>query len=243
MPRILVVDDEPAIRWLITHMLTSHDYEVTEANDGLAAVAALDWEPDLIILDYLMPGMDGHGVLQEVRRRGDTPVIMLTAMGTEADRIAGLDHGADDYLVKPFSIAELEARVRAILRRRNAAAPAQPDAQPEPDPPIAIDKAAREVRLQGQAVALTKREFDLLAFLADNPRRVVGADELLEQVWHSSSEWQDRNTVKEHIRRLRHKLEPDPAHPVLLRTVRGSGYLFEPERLSRPTTGAGTGSA
>ena len=243
MTRVLVVDDEPAIRWLITRMLSSGGYEVAEANDGLAAVAALDWDPDLIILDYLLPGLDGYGVLEEVRRRGDTPVIMLTAMGAEADRVAGLDHGADDYLVKPFSIAELDARVRALLRRSTRHAAPEPESDPVPPSPVDIDKDAREVRVQGTPVSLTRREFDLLSFLADNPRRVVGTSELLEQVWQSSADWQDPNTVKEHIRRLRHKIEPDPAHPVMLRTVRGSGYLFEPESLSRPTSGAGTGSA
>jgi DNA-binding response OmpR family regulator len=216
-----VVDDEPAIRWLVSRALASAGYEVEEVGDGLGAVAALDAAPDLIVLDLMMPGMDGLAVLAEVRRRGNTPVIMLTAMATESDRIAGLDEGADDYLVKPFSIGELQARVRALLRRRAPAAIAAVGVAGEPR--VVVDRRSREAWLDGAVVALTRREFDLLAFLAEHPKRVVGAEELLEQVWQSSSEWQDRNTVKEHVRRLRHKLAPD-----LIKTVRGAGYLFDP---------------
>jgi two-component system response regulator RegX3 len=243
MTRVLVVDDEPSLRWLIANMLTTNGFDVVEAADGHAAVAALDavgGEPDLIVLDMLMPGLDGRQVLSEVRRRGDTPVIMLTAMGTEADRISGLDGGADDYLVKPFSIGELHARVRALLRRSTAAAP-------EASPALEIDRDARAVRLHGSPVALTKREFDLLAYLADNPGRVIGTPELLDRVWQSSTEWQDPSTVKEHIRRLRSKLGAD-----VITTLRGSGYRFEPvavaapassPAVSRPPTAAETGSA
>lgn len=209
---MLVVDDESAIRWIISHALTTEGHDITEAEDGLAAVAALDARPDLVVLDLMMPGIDGRGVLAEIRRRGDTPVIMLTALGTEADRIHGLDEGADDYLVKPFSIGELVARVRALLRR----------AHPH-EPGVVIDRAARQVRVDGAEVILTRREFDLLAYLADNSGRVVGTPELLEQVWQSSMEWQDPNTVKEHIRRLRAKVGPET-----IRTVRGAGYLFNP---------------
>lgn len=217
MARVLVVDDEPAIRWLVVRALEEHGYEVSEADSGPSAVAALAWKPDLVVLDRLMPGMDGQAVLDEIRRRGDTPVIMLTALAAEADRIAGLDHGADDYLVKPFSIGELEARVRALLRRARP----QPQGSGEPGEGLHIDRDAREVRLDGVEVVLTRREFDLLAFLADNPRRVVGTPELLERVWQSSPDWQDPNTVKEHVRRLRHKVGPE-----VIKTVRGAGYLF-----------------
>ncbi|HEV7887734.1 MAG TPA: response regulator transcription factor [Acidimicrobiales bacterium] len=226
MPRVLVVDDEPAIRWLIVRALSAHGYEVAEAGDGPSAVAALAWSPDLIVLDLLLPGLDGHQVLAEVRRQGDTPVIMLSALAGEADRVAGLDDGADDYLVKPFSLAELEARVRALLRRSS---PRPHDA----DAPLHIDQAAREVTLDGSPVSLTRREFDLLAYLADRPRQVVGPAELLEQVWHSSMAWQDPHTVKEHVRRLRLKLTAG-----LIRTVRGTGYLFDPEVLSRQSDAA-----
>ena len=213
MPRVLVVDDEPSIRWLVAHAMQGDGYEVTEAGDGPEAVAALDLRPDLVVLDLMLPGIDGRGVLAEIRRRGDTPVIMLTALSTEADRIHGLDDGADDYLVKPFSIGELQARVRALLRRSRPGAPASPG--------LSIDKAARDVRVDGASVVLTRREFDLLAYLADNAQRVVGTDELLAEVWQSRAEWQDPNTVKEHVRRLRLKLGPD-----VLKTVRGAGYLF-----------------
>jgi DNA-binding response OmpR family regulator len=219
MPSVLVVDDEPAIRWLVVRALDAHGYETIQAGDGEEAVELLNRRPDLVILDLMMPGIDGRGVLREVRRRGDTPVIMLTAVSSEADRIAGLDDGADDYLVKPFSLGELEARVRALLRR----AP-RPASDAAADAPFRIDRAAREVRVDGAEVVLTRREFDLLAFLADNPSRVVGTDELLEAVWNSSSEWQDPNTVKEHVRRLRTKVGAS-----VIRTVRGAGYRFDPE--------------
>ncbi|HZQ28483.1 MAG TPA: response regulator transcription factor, partial [Acidimicrobiales bacterium] len=190
-----------------------------------------------IVLDLVMPGLDGLSVLDEVRRRGSTPVILLSGMRSEADRIRGLDHGADDYLVKPFSLGELEARVRAVLRRAPSDPAPAPDAAPAPHDTqpvrafgtLEIDRNARQVRLAGELVPLTRREFDLLAFLADHPRRVVGLPELLEQVWQSSVEWQDPNTVKEHIRRLRLKVEADPSSPRLLRTVRGAGFLFEPD--------------
>jgi DNA-binding response OmpR family regulator len=221
MARVLVVDDEPAIRWLVVRALEEHGYEVSEADSGPSAIAALAWQPDLVVLDRLMPGMDGQAVLDEIRRRGNTPVIMLTALAAEADRIAGLDHGADDYLVKPFSLGELEARVRALLRRARPHSQTEAGGAGDSDEGLRIDRDAREVRLDGVEVVLTRREFDLLAFLADNPRRVVGTPELLERVWQSSPDWQDPNTVKEHVRRLRHKVGPD-----VIKTVRGAGYLF-----------------
>jgi DNA-binding response OmpR family regulator len=225
MARVLVVDDEPTVRWLLARALSREDHEVIEAPDGPSALEALALQPDLIVLDLVMPGMSGLAVLDEVRARSEVPVILLTGMRAEADRINGFDHGADDYLVKPFSIGELEARVRAVLRRAGKAAPAGVRAFGG----LEIDRDARQVRLGGEPVALTRREFDLLAFMADHPHRVLGIPELLEQVWHSSVEWQDPNTVKEHVRRLRHKVEADPANPRLVRTVRGAGFLFEPE--------------
>lgn len=209
-------------------------YEVVEAGDGPEALAAFDGPdgaPDLVVLDRMMPGMDGLAVLAEIRRRADTPVILLTGLAGESDRILGLDGGADDYLVKPFSLGELEARVRALLRRAGGGAVAGAD-------PLVINRDAREVRVHGAVVALTRKEFDLLVFLADHPRRVVSIATLLEQVWHSSVEWQDPNTVKEHVRRLRHKLEPDPSHPVLIRTVRGAGFLYEAGALAASSAAA-----
>jgi two-component system, OmpR family, phosphate regulon response regulator PhoB len=224
--KVLVVDDETSIRWLINKVLSVAGYEVLEAGDGAAALALFDGPggaPDLVVLDRMMPDMDGLAVLSEIRRRGrgDTPVIMLTGLAGESDRIRGLDGGADDYLAKPFSLGELEARVRALLRRAGGAGVA-----PGADP-LVIDRPAREVRLHGSVVAVTRKEFDLLCFLADHPRRVLSIATLLEQVWQSSVEWQDPNTVKEHVRRLRHKLEPDPSNPVLIRTVRGAGFIYE----------------
>ena len=234
MTRVLVVDDDESIRWLISRVLTSGGYEVFEAANGVDAVAAFDGldAPDLVLLDRMMPGVDGLAVLAEIRRRGDTPVILLTGLAGESDRIVGLDGGADDYLVKPFSLGELEARVRAVLRRAGRGG-----SVPGADP-LSIDKAAREVRVNGEVVALTRKEFDLLAFLADHPRQVIGIPELLERVWQSSVDWQDPNTVKEHVRRLRLKLEPDPSNPVLIRTVRGAGFLFESGALGSTPAGA-----
>jgi DNA-binding response OmpR family regulator len=219
----LVADDEPSIRFLIEHVLKMAGHEVIEAGNGDEALARFCSDrPDLVILDLVMPGRSGLDVLAEIRAQGTTPVILLTGLASERDRVNGLDHGADDYLVKPFSLAELEARVRALLRR----------VTPAPSDPLEIDHAAREVRLHGEVVALTRLEFDLLAFLAARPRTVLGIPELLEQVWNSSVDWQDPSTVKEHIRRLRLKIEPDPANPVLLRTVRGAGFLYEPGALA-----------
>ncbi|MDQ1446603.1 MAG: two-component system, OmpR family, response regulator CpxR [Acidimicrobiaceae bacterium] len=234
MSRVLVVDDDSSILWLLNRVLTANGYEVIEAADGLEAVAALDHAPDVVILDRMLAGMDGLEVLAEIRRRGDTPVLLLSALSGEADRVRGLDLGADDYLGKPFSVAELEARVRALLRRTRQSAAAsdradRADRARDHDADhqtLHIDRAARSVLRHGVPVALTRMEFDLLAFLVDHPDRVVGIPELLEQVWHSSADWQDPRTVKEHVRRLRNKLEPDPARPALIRTVRGAGYLF-----------------
>ena len=210
-------------------MLTTAGFDVVEAADGHSALAAFDGGVDLVVLDRMMPGLSGLDVLAEIRRQGDTPVIMLTGMAGETDRILGLNHGADDYLVKPFSVGELEARVRALLRRTarsasasggGAGAGAGAGAGGEP---ITIDRASREVRLHGEAVSLTRKEFDLLAYLAERPRTVVAVDELLAQVWQSSPEWQDPATVKEHVRRLRLKLAAS-----VIRTVRGAGFLYDP---------------
>lgn len=223
--RVLVVDDEPMVREVVTAYLERDGYRVATAADGQAALDALDAEqPDLVVLDVMLPKLDGFDVLSRLRKVTDVPVILLTARTEEVDRVLGLELGADDYVVKPFSPRELAARVRSVLRR----------ARPSPShrnldfERLSIDGATREVTKDGNAIELTPKEFDLLAFLAGSPRQVFSRAQLLEQVWDSSSDYQDPSTVTVHIRRLRRKLEDDPEQPEWLQTVWGVGYRFEP---------------
>jgi two-component system, OmpR family, phosphate regulon response regulator PhoB len=224
-PRALVVDDDAAIRLLVRKVLEQEGWRVDEASDGRSALGHVDHEPpDLVILDVMMPDTHGLDVLAHLRVRDDIPVILLTAMGAESDRIRGLDLGADDYIVKPFSPGEFAARVRSVVRRAKRGEAG--DLIDHGD--LAIDLKAREVRARGQLVETTAKEFDLLAFLAQSPRQVFSRGQLLEHVWGSSSDWQDPATVTEHVRRIRRKIEEDPDHPKWLLTVRGVGYRFEP---------------
>jgi two-component system response regulator ResD len=222
---VLVVDDEPMVREVVTAYLEREGFRVRSAGDGRTALRLLHDAPaDLVVLDLMLPEVDGLAVLAQIRRGGPMPVILLTARGEEPDRVLGLELGADDYVVKPFSPRELVARVRTVLRRT------QPDAAPGPivHGDLLIDPAAREVTLGGRAIELTAREFDLLAFLAAAPRRVFRRSELLEEVWDSSAEYQDPSTVTVHIRRLRQKIETDPEQPRHLKTIWGVGYRFDP---------------
>jgi DNA-binding response OmpR family regulator len=227
--RVLVVDDEPTVREVVAGYLRRDGHEVTEAGDGETAMQLLGSDtPDLIVLDLMLPGVGGFEVLRHVRSTSDIPVIMLTARSEEGDRVAGLELGADDYVVKPFSPRELAARVNGVLRRalpRNGgAAPAQ-----RMDfGALVIDPLSREVWLDGVLVEMTPKEFDLLAFLAASPRQVFSRAQLLEQVWQSSPDWQDSATVTVHVRRIRNKIELDPEHPRWISTVWGVGYRFEP---------------
>jgi two-component system phosphate regulon response regulator PhoB len=179
------------------------------------------------VLDIMLPGIDGLEVMRCMQERQRTCVILLTAKGEPADRIVGLRRGADDYVVKPFSAAELSARIESVLRRamlRNA-----PEAAgPRSFDGLVIDAGTREVTVAGQKVEMTAKEFDLLAFMAGSPRQVFSRDQLLHQVWGSSSDWQSDATVTEHVRRLRRKIEVDPDNPRWITTVRGVGYRFEP---------------
>lgn len=223
--RLLVVDDEPMVREVVTHYLEQEGHTVTVASDGAAALHAIATSRfDLIVLDLMLPQVDGLSVLAEVRREHATPVILLTARGEEEDRIRGLRRGADDYVVKPFSPRELVARVASVLRRANTAA----HHGTMRFEGLEIDETTREVRHDGRTLDLTRREFDLLAFLARAPRQVFTRAQLLEHVWESSPDWQDPATVTVHIGHLRQKLEADPARPERLVTVRGVGYRFEP---------------
>jgi DNA-binding response OmpR family regulator len=228
---VLVVDDDERARTVVTWQLEADGFAVREASDGAGALAAIGEHcPDLVVLDLSMPGVGGLDVLCRVRqneaREAGTPlpVIVLSGRSGETDRIVGLDLGADDYLVKPFSPGELAARVRSVLRRTGGTAVASPTALGG----LVVDPATREVSVDGRAVELTAREFDLLAFLVRHPRHVFSRAQLLHQVWGSAPEWQREATVTEHVHRLRHKLEDDPSHPRRLRTVRGVGYQLEP---------------
>lgn len=226
---ILVVDDEPTVREVVAQYLRRDGHEVIEAADGDEARRCLtEREPDLVVLDRMLPGLDGLDVLRDLRERGDTPVILLTALTEEADRIAGLEGGADDYVVKPFSPRELAARVNGVLRRSAGRAPAGAGGRPLDFGDLSIDPVAREVRVGGELVELTPKEFDLLTFLATSPRTVYSRADLLREVWQSSPDWQDPATVTVHIRRIRNKIETDPEHPRRITTVWGVGYRFEP---------------
>ena len=227
--RVLVVDDEQGVRQLLARLLTMQDYEVIEAEDGDTALKLLDTrEPDIVLLDVMLPAQDGLDVLSEIRSRSNVPVILLTAKAAESDRVVGLRMGADDYVVKPFSSAELAARIESVLRRSRSAPPPAASSSRLAFDGLSIDVETREVAVHGTVVTTTAREFDLLAFLAASPRQVFSRQQLLEQVWDSSSEWQDAATVTEHIRRLRRKVEDDPDRPCRITTVRGVGYRFEP---------------
>lgn len=229
-PVVLVVDDDEAIRTVVRWQLDYAGFRVVEADDGPSALRRIrDDAPAIVVLDLSLPGLGGLDVLRAVRAgrtgRTDTPVIVLSGRSGETDRIVGLDLGADDYLIKPFSPGELAARIRSVLRR------SAPELAEEPRVlgDVRIEAAARRVLVGGADVELTPKEFDLLAFLAAHPGEVFTRSQLLERVWNSSPEWLGEATVTEHVHRLRTKLEPDPSHPRLLRTVRGIGYqLVEP---------------
>ena len=223
--RVLVVDDEPMVREVVVTYLEREGFSVSEAADGRTAVElVLETRPDLVVLDVMLPAIDGFEVLGEIRKRYEVPVILLTARTEEADRVLGLELGADDYVVKPFSPRELAARVRSVLRRSRQL-PSTPRLEFDR---LLIDGATREVLVDGTAVEMTPKEFDLLAFLANAPRQVFSRAQLLEHVWGSSPDYQDPSTVTVHIRRIRQKIEADPDEPRWVKTVWGVGYRFEP---------------
>ena len=221
--RVLVVDDEPTVRDVVARYLERDGYTVREVCDGSEVAAAVEaFQPDLIVLDIMLPGRSGLDVLRDLAHR--VPVILLTARIDETDRVLGLELGADDYVVKPFSPRELVARVRSVLRR--ASAPAGPAVLHFDQ--LSIDITAREVSVGGTTVALTAKEFDLLTHLASHPRQVFSRAQLLVAVWDSSPDFQDPATVTVHVRRLRNKIERDPEQPRWISTVWGVGYRFEP---------------
>ncbi|RKQ86001.1 DNA-binding response OmpR family regulator [Solirubrobacter pauli] len=222
---ILVVDDEPTIGEVVSAYLQRAGYETRVALDGDAALAAVaERTPDLIVLDLMLPGTEGLEVMRRVRERADrsSAIILLTAKGGESDRVTGLRLGADDYVVKPFSPAELVARVDAVLRRFETLRADEPALT---FGPLEIDPTARRVHNGGEEVALTTRELDLLLFLARHPGRAFTREELMDQVWRYAF-YSDTSTVTVHIRRLRAKLERDPEQPRWIETVWGVGYRF-----------------
>jgi len=226
--RVLVVDDEPTVREVVQWYLEHDGYRVELAGDGADALDAFTARsPDLVVLDLMLPGVDGLEVCRRIRAASATPVIMLTAKGHEADRIVGLELGADDYLVKPFSPRELVARVRSVLRRTLGSGEFA-RAQPLHAGDVHVDPATREAAVAGRPLALTAREFDLLAFLVRHPRQVFTRGQLLRQVWEYTWVGDDTSTVTVHVRRLREKLEEDPSDPVRVQTVYGVGYRFVP---------------
>jgi DNA-binding response OmpR family regulator len=222
---VLVVDDDATTRDVIVRYLEREGFEALQAEDGGRARAVIEAaEPNLVILDLMLPGIDGLSVIRWMRTTGWTPVIMLTALGEETDRIVGLELGADDYVTKPFSPRELVARVRSVLRRSGAAAPAIERIETGD---LVLDAAAREVRRGEAEVRLTAREFDLLWFLASHPRRVFSRDQIMSRVW-GYDDGLDTGTVTVHVRRVREKIEDDPSEPRHLETVWGVGYRFTP---------------
>jgi DNA-binding response OmpR family regulator len=222
--RVLVVDDEDALRVAVHRALETEGFRVEEATNGTDAIAAARARPpDAVILDLGLPDITGIDVLAELRRIGTMPVLVLSGRADEADRVAALEMGADDYVVKPFLARELAARVRALLRRSGMATGASRMSFGS----LVIDTDAREVLVDNEVVDLTTKEFELLAYLAAAPRRVVSREELLRSVWDSSAEWQDADTVTEHVRRVRRKIETTGS-PGWIATIRGVGYRFEP---------------
>lgn len=225
--QILVVEDEPSIREVVALYLERAGFIVSCVEDGDTALAEIEGhDPDLVIMDLMLPGIDGWTLTQFLRERDDTPIIMLTARRDEADRIAGLEMGADDYVVKPFSPQELVSRVRAVLRRTHGST-LKAASKPVEFDGLHIDPSTRVVRVRGEEIELTAKEFDLLHHLASHPRQVFNRDQILDSVW-GMAEYIDPSTVTVHVRRLREKIESDPSEPTWIQTVWGVGYKFEP---------------
>jgi DNA-binding response OmpR family regulator len=224
--RILLVDDEQAVQTLLTYPLRKEGYEVVEAKDGQEALDRFGEERfDLVVLDIMLPKLDGIEVCRRLRTRSQVPIIMLTAKGDEVDKVAGLEMGADDYITKPFSVREFRSRVKAALRRGNMTAQALANSEPIVAGGMEIDFERRAVALNRKPVQLTYVEFEILAAMAGTPGHVFTREMLLEHIWGDST-YRDPRTVDVHIRHLREKLEADPKQPDYLFTVRGVGYRF-----------------
>jgi two-component system response regulator RegX3 len=225
MTKILVVEDEASFSDALSYVLSKEGFEVTLADTGDSAIAAFDkGGADLVLLDLMLPGLSGTEVCKQLRSRSDVPIIMLTAKDTEVDKVVGLELGADDYVTKPYSKAELIARIRAVLRR-------QGDVSNAPDGvitagPVRIDTERHQVNINNELISLPLKEFELLEFLVRNSGRVLTRSQLIDRVW-GSDYFGDTKTLDVHVKRLRAKVEKDPANPVFIQTIRGLGYKFE----------------
>ncbi|HET7724137.1 MAG TPA: response regulator transcription factor [Propionibacteriaceae bacterium] len=221
---VLVIEDDPSARDVLQRYLQRAGLGVTEAATGPDGLEAFSQSPpDLVILDLMLPGIDGLDVCERIRRSSDVPIMILTALGSESDRVVGLEQGADDYVVKPFSPREVTLRAQRLLQR---SAPSSSQAAPLVDGDLVVDVTARRVTLAGREVQMTAREFDLLSFLVAHPNEAFRRSDLLARVW----DWDfgDDSTVTVHVRRLRSKLESSPSHPVRIETVWGVGYRYRP---------------
>jgi two-component system, OmpR family, phosphate regulon response regulator PhoB len=224
-PSILVIEDDEEVRSFISSRLTAGDFDVTTAPSGERALEVLDGSIDVVILDLGLPGMDGFSVVRSIRRQSMVPILIVSGAVDEADRVLGLELGADDYVVKPFLPRELIARVRALLRRSAHTAIGE---QVSRFGEITLDLRAHEVYRDGQKLPLTNKELELLRFLSSSPRQVFSREQLLRHVWEAEPGWQDVATVTEHVHRLRRHIEVDPTQPRHIVTVRGAGYRFDP---------------
>jgi DNA-binding response OmpR family regulator len=234
-PRILLVDDEQSIQTLLSFPLRKDGYEVVQATDGREALARFSETAfDLVVLDVMLPRVDGLEVCRRMRARSSVPIIMLTAKAEEIDKVLGLELGADDYITKPFSLREFRSRVKAALRRAGMARPEEGEEQPIDVLALRIDPAKRTVTLDGRAIPTTFVEFEILTSLASNPGRVYTRDMLLSRVWGDSA-YRDPRTIDVHIRHLREKLERDAKDPEYLFTVRGVGYRFRDKDRDKTT--------
>lgn len=226
MSSVLVVEDEQSLREPLVYILEREGFEVFEAADGPAAL--VEWKerkPDLILLDLMLPGMSGVDVCREIRNHSTVPIIMVTAKDSEVDKVVGLEIGADDYVVKPYSTRELLARIKAVLRRGSVPDARQPRTVIEAGP-VRIDTDRHAVTVGGEPVTLPLKEFELLEYLIDNANRVLTRGQIIDRVW-GSNYYGDTKTLDVHVKRIRGKIEPDPANPRFLVTVRGLGYKFE----------------
>ena len=225
MTKILVVEDEASFSDALSYVLTKEGYEVVVADTGDGAIAIFDKVgADLVLLDLMLPGLSGTEVCRQLRARSNVPIIMLTAKDTEVDKVVGLELGADDYVTKPYSKAELIARIKAVLRR-------QSDLSESIDPvlvagPVRIDVERHQVNVNNESISLPLKEFELLEFLVRNSGRVLTRAQLIDRVW-GSDYFGDTKTLDVHVKRLRAKIEKDPANPVFIQTIRGLGYKFE----------------
>lgn len=226
MSSVLVVEDEQSLREPLVYILQREGFEVLEAADGPSAL--IEWQngsPDLILLDLMLPGMSGVDVCREIRTRSNVPIIMVTAKDSEVDKVVGLEIGADDYVVKPYSTRELLARIKAVLRR--GAVPDSNETRSVLEAgPVRLDTERHAVTVNGQPVTLPLKEFELLEYLMDNTNRVLTRGQIIDRVW-GSNYYGDTKTLDVHVKRIRSKIEPDPANPKFIMTVRGLGYKFE----------------